>query len=53
VRSGYENLRVSFKIKAEASEEKLKELCHLAQMRSPVFDIISNPVPVAVAMEKS
>jgi uncharacterized OsmC-like protein len=53
VRNGYENLRVSFKIKAEASEEKLKELCHLAQMRSPVFDIISNPVPVAVEMKKS
>jgi hypothetical protein len=53
VRNGYENLRVSFKIKAEASEEKLRELCRLAQMRSPVFDIISNPVPVAMEMEKS
>jgi hypothetical protein len=39
--------------KAEASEEKLKEQCRLAQMRSSVFDIISNSVPVAVAMEKS
>ena len=53
VRSGYENLRVSFRIKTEASEEKLRELCRLAQMRSPVFDMISNPVPVVVEMEKS
>jgi len=27
-------------------------LCELAQKRSPVFDIVSNPVPVTVTMEK-
>ena len=51
VRSGYENIRVTFKIKADAAEEKLKELCELAQRRSQVVDIISNPVPVSVQLE--
>src|SRR5262245_34356290 len=31
VRNGYENIRVTFKIKADAPEEKLKELGELAQ----------------------
>ena len=51
VRNGYENIRVTFKIKADAPQEKLEELCQLAQQRSPVFDIISNPVPVSVRLE--
>jgi hypothetical protein len=38
--------RVTFKIKADASEGQPKELVHLAQQRSPVFDIVSHPVPV-------
>jgi uncharacterized OsmC-like protein len=51
VRNGYENIRVTFKIKADAPEEKLQELCELAQKRSPVFDIVSRPVPVTVNLQ--
>ena len=51
VRNGYESIKVTFKIKADASEETLKELVKLAQKRSPVFDIISNPVPVSVELD--
>lgn len=50
VRNGYENIRVTFKITADAPQEKLEELCRLAQKRSPVFDIISNPVPISVRL---
>lgn len=50
VRNGYENIRVTFKIQADAPEEKLKELCELAQKRSPVFDIVTNGVPVNVQL---
>jgi uncharacterized OsmC-like protein len=50
VRNGYQNIRVTFKIKADAPEEKLKELCELAQKRSPVFDILTNPTPVSVQL---
>jgi uncharacterized OsmC-like protein len=51
VRNGYENIRVTFKVKGDAPEEKLEELCQLARKRSPVFDIISNPVSVSVRLE--
>jgi uncharacterized OsmC-like protein len=51
VRNGFQNIRVTFKIKADAPPEKLEELLLLAQKRSPVFDIVSNPVPVTVRLE--
>jgi len=51
IRNGYEKIDVSFRIKADAPEEKLKELVELAQKRSPVFDMISNPTPVNVHLE--
>jgi uncharacterized OsmC-like protein len=50
VRNGYKNIRVTFRIKADVPNEKLEELCQLAQQRSPVFDIITNPVPVSVKL---
>lgn len=53
MRNGYENVRVTFKIKGDASEETLQELCELAQQRSPVFDIVSHPVPVSVGLERA
>jgi len=51
VRPGYENIRLTRKIKADASEEQLKELWEYAQKTSPVLDIIRNPVPVSVELE--
>ncbi|MCI0390464.1 MAG: OsmC family protein [Acidobacteria bacterium] len=50
VRNGYENIRVTFRIKADAPEATLRELVELAQKRSPVFDIVSNPVSVSVRL---
>ncbi len=50
VRNGYENIEISFRVKGDAPEEKLRELVELAQMRSPVFDIVTNKVPVTVKM---
>jgi uncharacterized OsmC-like protein len=52
VRNGYENIRVKFRIRADAPQEKIDELVQLAQQRSPVFDIVTNPVPVQVKAEK-
>ena len=51
IRNGYEKIKVTFKIKADASKEKLHELVQLAQKRSPVFDIVSHPTPVEVSLE--
>ena len=46
VRPGYKNLRVQFTVKSDAPAEKLRELTQY----SPVFDIVSNPVPVAITV---
>jgi uncharacterized OsmC-like protein len=51
VRNGYEIIRVTYKIKADATEEQLRQLVHLAQKRSPLFDIVSHPVPVSVELK--
>ena len=52
IRNGYQAIRVTFRVKADASDEQIAELGRLAQARSPVFDIVSNPVPVSVTVEK-
>ena len=51
-RNGYERVRVDFKVKADATEEQIEELVRVAQQRSPVFDIVTNPVPVTVGLQK-
>lgn len=48
VRNGFERIRVSFNIKANASEEKIQEVVSRAKARSAVFDIVTNGVPVEV-----
>jgi uncharacterized OsmC-like protein len=52
VRNGYNSINVKFKVKMDAPLEKIDELIHLAQQRSPVFDIVSHPVNVTVSGEK-
>jgi uncharacterized OsmC-like protein len=51
VRNGYEKIKVNFKVKSDASREKIRELVELAQKRSPVFDIVSHPTPVEVSLQ--
>jgi uncharacterized OsmC-like protein len=48
VRPGYENIRLTYRVKSDAPREKIVELCDYVQRTSPVMDIIRNPVPVAV-----
>ena len=52
VRNGYEKVKVTFKVKSEAPKEKIRELIELAQKRSPVFDIFTNPTPVEVSLQE-
>lgn len=49
---GYENIRVFFKIDADVSEEEKEELIKMAQKYSPVFNTVSNPISVSVALDK-
>lgn len=48
VRKGFDGITVRLKVKSDASEEQLLNLAKF----SPVFDIISNPTPVAIEIVK-
>jgi uncharacterized OsmC-like protein len=51
VRNGFTNIRVSFTVRGDAPEEKLREVVTRAQRRSAVYDMVTNGVPVSVAVE--
>lgn len=51
VRPGYENIRLSYRVKSDAPREKIVALCDYVQKTSPVLDIIRNPVPVTVRLQ--
>ena len=48
VRNGYDDIKVTFKIDADASKEEIAALVAQSQKRSAVYDIITNPVNVSV-----
>lgn len=48
VRNGYDDVKVTFKIDADASKPEIEALVAQSQKRSAVFDIITNPVNVSV-----
>ena len=48
VRRGYKEIRVHFTIETDAPVEQLKEFSKF----SPVHDIVSNPVPVSIQIDK-
>jgi uncharacterized OsmC-like protein len=48
VRKGYQNIEISFKVKSDADPKELEELAK----NSPVFDVVSNPTPIKVTVEK-
>ncbi len=52
VRKGYENIRISFRIRADVSPEQLDELCKLGPAFSPVYDSVTKGVPVTVNCER-
>ena len=53
VPKGYKNIRVHFKIKADVPDEQLEELCKLGPTFSPVFNTLTNGVPVQVELDRS
>ena len=48
VRNGYDDIKVTFKIDADASKEYIEALVAQSQKRSAVYDIITNPTNVTV-----
>lgn len=53
IRRGYENVRMVFKVKADVPEDQLEEVMNLGPTYSPVFDMLTNGVPVTVTLDKS
>ncbi len=52
VRNGFEGIKVSYDIDADASEDDIKALVAQSQKRSAVFDIVTNPTNVTVDVHK-
>jgi len=52
VRKGYQGIRVNFKIKAAVTDTELQRIVQLGPRYSPVFDSVTNGVPVAVSAER-
>lgn len=48
---GYQEIRVSFKVEAEISEEEKLELIQAAQKYSPVFNTVNGPTRVTVQLD--
>jgi uncharacterized OsmC-like protein len=49
VRNGFQAIRVSFTVRGDAPEAKLREIVEQARARSAVYDILANGVPVTVS----
>lgn len=49
---GFKEIRMFFKIDADAPDDKLAEIVQLGPTFSPVFDTITRAVPVSVKIEK-
>lgn len=52
VRQGFQGIRVKFKIKADVPDSQLQELGQLGSGHSPVFDSLSNGVPISVTTSR-
>jgi uncharacterized OsmC-like protein len=51
IRNGYQGIQVKFKIKADVADDQLQELLPLGPKHSPVFDSLTNGVPISVTAE--
>lgn len=51
IRNGFSTIRASFRIRGDASPEVLKGIVEQSVARSAVFDVLTNGVPVVIAVE--
>lgn len=52
VRNGYNDIKVTFNIDADASQADIEALVAQSQKRSAVYDVITNPTDVSVEVHK-
>ena len=53
VRNGFEQIRVSFRVRGDASPEELRRLVQQAVARSAVYDVLTRGVPINVDVATS
>ena len=51
VRNGFDGIKVTYKIDADASADDIKAIVAQSQKRSAVYDIITNPTNVTVEVK--
>jgi uncharacterized OsmC-like protein len=51
VRNGYEGIKLRFKIRGDASEEKLREIVEQSKKRSAVYDVLTNGTPIEIEVD--
>ncbi len=51
VRNGFDGIKVTYKIDADATPEEIKALVAQSQKRSAVYDIVTNPTNVTVDVD--
>ena len=51
VRNGYQGIRISFRIKGDASAEDLEKIVIRSKDRSAVYDVLTNGVPVDIEVQ--
>ena len=52
VRNGYDDIKVTYNIDADASQQEIEAIVAQSQKRSAVYDIITNPTNVSVEVSK-
>jgi uncharacterized OsmC-like protein len=52
VRKGFQGIRVNFKIKADVPDAQLQMIAQLGPRYSPVFESVTNGVPVSFTAER-
>jgi uncharacterized OsmC-like protein len=51
VRNGFDGIKVTYRIDADASPDEIRALVAQSQKRSAVYDIVTNPTNVTVAVD--
>ena len=52
VRNGYDDIKVTFNIDADASKQEIEAIVAQSQKRSAVYDVVTNPTNVSVDVVK-
>lgn len=50
VRNGYEGIRISFKIKGDGPQDKMRQIVEQSRNRSAVYDVLTKGTPVTVSV---